>query len=188
MSSKIYSGSNKQSDKHAARALTQCFFKDKWDSLGYVFHTFWISLLLSPWNADQMYDGSIEDMFFNVLVAYYLGCCNVALLQEKHGSKWDLHFIPEKTFVNAMMTVGQFVGRCLEWPADVAFMPSKTREIVAEIHFSRVKSPCRGLARTKDMIYGSPGPFNVNKFVQSAAIPYHSPPRFIIAYPFQIYV
>ena len=132
--------------------------------MGHVFHCFWMALLLSPWTCDAMYGGVVEDMFTNVMVAYYLACANVALLERKFGRKWEEHFLPSLTFVNAMALVGQFVGRCLYWPDDIPFMPSKTSERIAEIFFGWAKSPCRGMPREKDMIYGSLGIFNGNSY------------------------
>ena len=40
----------------------------------------------SVWNADHMYEGNVEDMFYNVMLAYYLACSNVAMLTQQHGS------------------------------------------------------------------------------------------------------
>lgn len=129
--------------------------------LGHVFHCFWVSNLLSVWNADHMYEGNVEDMFYNVMLAYYLACSNVAMLTEQHGpNDWPRFFIPERTFVNAMATTGQFVGRCLHWPQDIPFMPRKTRERICEIFFAWIKQHCKGTPREKDLIYGLRAPFN----------------------------
>lgn len=128
--------------------------------VGHVFHCFWMALLLSPWTCDAMYDGVVEDMYYNVMVAYYLACANVAMLDKKFGSKWEQHFIPIATFVNSMALAGQFAGRCLYWPEDIPFMPSKTSERIAEIFFAWAKAACKGMPREKDMIYGSLGIFN----------------------------
>jgi hypothetical protein len=131
---------------------------------GHVFQSYWLALLLSPWNAPSMYDGCIEDMFYNSMTAYYLACGNVALLEEKFGAKWELHFIPLRTFVNSMTLPGQFAGRCLTHPEGIPFMPDKTRERVSEHMFARSKEGIRGMARLKDLINGLLGSLNGNRF------------------------
>ena len=143
--------------------------------LGHVWQSYWLALLLSVWNADSMYDGCIEDMFYNSMTAYYLACGNVALLQESFGAKWELHFIPARTFVNAMTLPGQFAGRCLTHPEGIPFMPGKTRETVSERMFARVKERCRGLPRLKDMIHGLLGSVNGNRFAM--LLPSHAVQR-----------
>jgi hypothetical protein len=155
--------------------VTQCYFKERWDMMGHVFHSFWMALFLSVWNADAMYDGCIEDMFYNAMVAYYLACANVALLYEKYGDRWDQHFLPELTFVNAMGIIGQFVGRCLLWPRGIAFLPSKTRERIAELWFAWIKERCRGMPREKDMIYGRGSQCHgKHELIGFSVIPLHS--------------
>ena len=70
LSPKYYAGANLQSDAAAARCLAQCHYQQRWDKLGWVLYSFWIATLLSPWMADAMYDGSVEDMFYNAMFAY----------------------------------------------------------------------------------------------------------------------
>ena len=167
MSAKVYAGSNTQSDKHAARCLSQCYFQGRWDMIGHVFHSFWIALMLSVWMADPMYEGSVEDMFYNSMLAYYLACANVAMLQKKHGKHWDRFFVPLQTFVHSMIVCGQFAGRCSHWPCGIPFMNNKTSERVAEIFFGWAKMACKGMPRSKDMIYGSLGTRNGKLNLQS---------------------
>ena len=120
-----------------------------------------MALLLSVWNCCSLYEGNIEDMFYNAMVAYYLACGNVALLEKKFGARWEQYFLPVRSFVNAMMLVGQFVGRCLTYPTGIPFMPDKTRERFVEIFFARIKSHMSGSTpRLKDMIHGMICPFS----------------------------
>jgi len=115
-----------------------------------------MALLLGVWNADSLYEGNVEDMFYNVMLAYYLCCSNVAMLTKEFGSsRWEQYFLPMVTFSNAMAVVGQFVGRCLYWPSGIGFMPDKTRERICELFFAWVKSRSKGMPRQKDMIYGT---------------------------------
>jgi len=143
-----------QSDKQGARMLTPVYFAKRWDSIGHLFHCFWVALLLSPVNASKMYNYNTEDMYFNVMTAYYMACSNVAMLEKKYGKASCYHFISLKTFVNAMSFCGQFIGRLVKWEVAVPNRPDKTRERVCEIWFAWIKAHCRGTPREKDTIYG----------------------------------
>ena len=143
-----------QSDKQGARMLTPIYFETRWDSIGHAFHCFWMALLLSPVNASAMYCHNTEDMYFNVMTAYYMACSNVAMLEKKYGNGWAKNFLPVTTFVHSMTFCGQFIGRLVKWDKDIPNCPHKTRERVCELWFAWVKRHCRGTPREKDMIYG----------------------------------
>ena len=135
--------------------LNPIFFGQRWDSIGHAFHSFWVALLLSPLNASSMYAGNAEDMFFNVMTAYYMACSNAAMLWKRYGSKaWHRNFVSLTTFVHAMSFCGQFIGRLVGWVKELPFRPDKTRERICEIWFAWIKSHCRGTPREKDLIYG----------------------------------
>ena len=110
---------------------------------------------MSAWNADAMYDGNVEDMFFNTMVAYYMICSNVAIMMEKHGKDWEKHFIPRATFVNSASTMGSFAIRCMSWPVYIPFLQGNLREWIVETFFSQAKLSSKGTPRMKDMIYGT---------------------------------
>ena len=113
-----------------------------------------MALLLSPVNASAMYCHNTEDMYFNVMTAYYMACSNVAMLEKKYGNGWAKNFLPVTTFVHSMTFCGQFIGRLVKWDKDIPNCPHKTRERVCELWFAWVKRHCRGTPREKDMIYG----------------------------------
>jgi hypothetical protein len=105
-----YAGTNMQSDKQGARMLTPVYFAKRWDSIGHLFHCFWVALLLSPVNASKMYNYNTEDMYFNVMTAYYMACSNVAMLEKKYGKASCYHFISLKTFVTQCHFVGSLLA------------------------------------------------------------------------------
>ena len=143
-----------QSDKQGARLLTPFYFGERWDSIGHAFHCFWLALLLSPVNATSMYAGNTEDMYFNMMTAYYMACANAAMLWKRYGKHWHRNFLSWTTFVNAMSFCGQFIGRLVCWDKEIPNCPNKTRERICELWFAWIKSHCRGTPREKDTIYG----------------------------------
>ncbi len=154
LSSKSYSGNNRQSDEQASRVVNMVHFKQQWDEIGHVLFAFVEALALSPWNAPAMYE-SVEDSYFNSLTAYYLLLCNVMLLQQKYGPKWIHHFVADLTLTNTFHDIGCYVSRCLFHPSDIPFMPDKTIEWCEEPHFGECKKPFRGMPRFKDMLLGT---------------------------------
>lgn len=102
-----------------------------------------------------MYNNNVDDMVYNTLFAFYLGCANKALQFFKYASKAKEHDIPDKTFQDAMSNAGHFVGRAIHYPRDLPFCADKTQEMPVKEHFGEVKKNFRGMVREKDMIYGT---------------------------------
>ena len=140
---------------HAARCLVPRYFDKRWDALGHTVMCFWLALLTSVFSCDFIYDGRLEDMCFNVLVAFYMACGNHAMIKKIHGKNWKSYAMPEITLAHAMANAGNFVSRCLHYPPNVPFRMYCQGEDKAEKHFSACKEPFRGMPREKDMIHGA---------------------------------
>ena len=172
LATKSYIGTALQSDLQAARCLVMRYCKNQFDEIGTVVYFYVMCLVLGPWNASDMYAGSPEDMFFNLMVAYYLVLENVMLLQEVFGDEWIKHSHPLQTFLNTLTIIGLLIARLLSYPKDVPFRACKQREFAEELHFSEVKKNGRGMAKLMDLIRGTSFFQSIPKPLQS--IPKHS--------------
>jgi len=157
LSAKSYAGNNRQSDEQAARVLNMTYYKDQWDGIGFKVWAWMQALVSSPWTARDFYT-TIEDAFFNVMVAYYLILENMYICEQNTGSPFSNN-LPQVTIQNTLGNIGNFAERCVHWDASVPFLAWCQIEWPCEPHFGETKKQTRGMSRLADMIRGAGAEF-----------------------------
>ena len=137
------------------------FDNGQWDEFGYIIWSYINALHLSVWNSSDMYK-DIEEVFYNVVSAYYILYLNIMRLQSLYGQKkWVTKSLPLLTIQNTTTDMCNMVVRCLYFPKKVPFYPKRQREICVEQHFARTKKPIGdsqvGMPKLADMITGTVG-------------------------------
>ena len=139
-----------QSDRASAQRLCPKFVPQTWQGDGCLLMAFFGAVFSSVFNCPL----GTRVAFQNACFGFYVALLHLAEGKRKYGQAWQSKCLPWQTVRNLAHLCAHGILHCLHGARQTPWRLQSRQERCCEVHFSKVKSHCRGTPSLKDALLG----------------------------------